>query len=311
MMTDPLSPTPLPNPGAGAEPRSLLTTAEVADYLRVKERTVYDLVARDAIPYTRVTGKLLFSRRLVDAWLESQTTKPQAMAEQGPPAIYAGSNDPLLEWSIRQSGSGLAVLAGGSGAGLRALAGGKAMLAGCHLRDPESGGWNVSAVRAALPLGGHVLIHWAKRTQGLLVAAGNPLGIGGLADAVQARRRFARRVEGAGSEQLLGELLAQHRLSPTRIESHDRRAETHADLAALIETGCADCGIGLQAAAGRLGFLPLLDDEHFDLAMPRRLYFEPPVQALLGFTRSSEFRAYARHLGGYAVSEVGAVRWNS
>jgi putative molybdopterin biosynthesis protein len=40
-----------------------------------------------------------------------------------------------------------------------------------------------------------------------------------------------------------------------------RPAETHADLAALIETGEADCGLGLQAAAGHLGFLPLVSDE--------------------------------------------------
>ena len=48
-----------------------LTTSEVAAYLRVKERTVYDLVARKAIPCSRVTGKLIFPRRLVDRWLDS------------------------------------------------------------------------------------------------------------------------------------------------------------------------------------------------------------------------------------------------
>jgi len=87
----------------------LMTTGEVADYLRVKERTIYQMVARQKIPFSRATGKLLFPHRLVDAWLEAQTELPSTGIAPAPP-IYAGSNDPLLEWALRQSGSGLAVL---------------------------------------------------------------------------------------------------------------------------------------------------------------------------------------------------------
>ena len=50
---------------------ALMTTGETADYLRVKERTIYEMVARHTIPFTRATGKLLFPRRLIDAWLAS------------------------------------------------------------------------------------------------------------------------------------------------------------------------------------------------------------------------------------------------
>jgi hypothetical protein len=39
--------------------------------------------------------------------------------DRPPPPIYAGSNDPLLEWALRQSGSGLAVLAAGRCTGWR------------------------------------------------------------------------------------------------------------------------------------------------------------------------------------------------
>ena len=44
-----------------------LTTKEVAALLRIKERTVYDLVKEGSIPASRVTGKLLFPRELVEA----------------------------------------------------------------------------------------------------------------------------------------------------------------------------------------------------------------------------------------------------
>jgi putative molybdopterin biosynthesis protein len=301
----------LPYPD-GAEPSAtspLMTTAEVADYLRVKERTIYEMVARQTIPFSRATGKLLFPRRLIDAWLEAQTELPAAGIAPAPP-IYAGSNDPLLEWALRQSGSGLAVLARGSVQGLDDLTEGRAVMAGFHLLDPATGDWNIAAARAHLPGSSHVLIHWARRTQGLITAAGNPLGVTGLKDAAARGLRFATRAGGAGSTRLFEVLLAREGLSMADLTLLDRPAETHADLATLIETGEADLGLGLHAAAGHLGFIPLVTDESFDLAMTKRAYFEPAIQTLLAFARTDTFTRRAAHLGGYDLTSLGAVVWN-
>ncbi|MDG3041271.1 helix-turn-helix transcriptional regulator [Roseicyclus marinus] len=288
---------------------TLMTTAEVAEYLRVKERTIYEMVARQTIPFSRATGKLLFPRRLVDAWLEAQTELPATGIAPAPP-IYAGSNDPLLEWALRQSGSGLAVLARGSVQGLADLAEGRAIMAGCHLLDPDTGEWNLAAVRAQLPGTGHVLIHWARRTQGLITAADNPLAITGLADAARRKLRFALRADGAGSTRLFEVLLSREGLTLADLVTLDRPAESHTDLATLIESGEADCGLGLQAAAGHMGFIPLVRDESFDLAMTRREFFEPPIQSLLAFARTDAFARRAAHLGGYDISDLGRVLWN-
>jgi len=288
---------------------SLMTTTEVADYLRMKERTIYEMVARQTIPFTRATGKLLFPRRLIDAWLEAQTELPAAGIGTAPP-IYAGSNDPLLEWALRQSGSGLAVLARGSAHGLDDLAAGRAVLAGCHLLDPDTGTWNVTAAQAYLPGTQYVMIPWARRMQGLMTAQGNPLGITGLRDASARGLRFAMRADGAGSTRLLDVLLAREGLSLADLTMAAHHAETHADLATLIQTNEADCGLGLRAAAGDLGFLPLVEDESFDLAITRRDYFNPPMQALLAFARSDAFARRAAHLGGYDLRDLGKVVWN-
>ena len=304
-----LTPSAAESAIASAASSPLMTTAEVADYLRVKERTIYEMVARQTIPFSRATGKLLFPRRLVDAWLEAQTELPAAGIAPAPP-IYAGSNDPLLEWALRQSGSGLAVLARGSVQGLQDLAAGRAVLAGFHLLDPETGEWNRAAARSHLPGTSHVLIHWARRTQGLITAAGNPLGITGLKDAARRGLRFATRAGGAGSTRLFEVLLAREGLTMADLTTVARPAETHADLATLIETGEADCGLGLQAVAGHLGFIPLVTDESFDLAMTRRAYFEPPIQALLAFARSDTFARRAEHLHGYDLTDLGRVLWN-
>ncbi|NNU81729.1 helix-turn-helix transcriptional regulator [Halovulum dunhuangense] len=288
---------------------TLMTTAEVADYLRVKERTIYEMVSRQQIPFSRATGKLLFPRRLVDAWLEAQTELP-ATGIAPPPPIYAGSSDPLLEWALRQSGAGLAVLTHGSTHGLEELAAGRALLAGCHL--PEGGGsYNLGPVRRHLPGPDIVVIHWARRTQGLLTAPGNPLAITGLADVAARGLRFAARTPGAGSQRLLDLLLAQEGLTAENLTTAPRIAESQADLAAMIEMGEADCGLGLRAAAGALGFLPLVADECFDLVLRRRDYFGPAVQALLAFARSDALRARAAHLGGYDITALGEVRFNA
>jgi molybdate-binding protein len=144
----------------------------------------------------------------------------------------------------------------------------------------------------------------------LICAPGNPLGIMGLTDATQRGLRFATRGEGAGSQRLLDVLLAREGLTSADLTTSDRPAETHADLATLIETGEADCGLGLQAAAGHLGFLPLIQDERFDLVMRRRDYFEPPIQTLLAFVRSEACARRAAHLGGYDLTDIGTVLWN-
>lgn len=288
----------------------LMTTTEVADYLRVKQRTIYEMVTRQTIPFTRATGKLLFPRRLIDAWLEAQTEAPVAGIFR-PPAIYAGSSDPLLEWALRQSGAGMAVLTHGSTHGLLELAEGRAMLAGSHLLDAVSGEYNLPAVRNHLPGGGYVMIHWARRTQGLLTAPGNPHGIQGLADVAKRGLRFVARNEGAGSQRLLDVMLSRDGLTADDLTLASRQAETHGDLAEMIAIGDADCGLGLQAVAGQLGFIALVADDSFDLVMRRRDYFEPAVQALLTFARSTTFAARVGHIAGYDTTALGQVRWNA
>ncbi|MFY9624555.1 MAG: helix-turn-helix domain-containing protein, partial [Rhodoplanes sp.] len=44
----------------------LLTSAEAAEYLRLKERKLYELVATGAVPCTKVTGRWLFPKAELD-----------------------------------------------------------------------------------------------------------------------------------------------------------------------------------------------------------------------------------------------------
>ncbi|HUZ75875.1 MAG TPA: helix-turn-helix transcriptional regulator [Stellaceae bacterium] len=286
-----------------------MTTAEVADYLRLKQRKIYDLVRSNGIPCARVTGKLLFPKAMIDLWVAQHTEYAGPRLAAAPP-VFAGSHDPLLEGALRESGCGLALLAGGSTEGLRRLAERRAVLAGIHVVGPD-GGYNVEAVRSLSLVSDIVLIEWAQREQGLVVAAGNPRGLRGLADLKRRRVRVARRQDGAGAQILLVHLLkrAGIRLEDLRLVEPANLTET--DLAACVLDGKADCGLAIRAVAQRFGldFIPL-QVERFDLALRRHDYFEPPVQALLRFARGPVFLRRAAELGGYDVSGLGTVRYN-
>ena len=162
----------------------LLTTAEVADYLRIKERKVYEMVSEAAIPCTKVMGKWLFPKDQIDRWLLENLVRPDGMTPADPMPIVGGSHDPLLEWALRESLSGLATLPEGSEAGLRRFVAGELVAAAIHLHalDDDALDANVEAMKVEATLYDAVLIGFARREVGLLTAPGNPLGLRDLHD---------------------------------------------------------------------------------------------------------------------------------
>lgn len=289
----------------------LLTTTEAADYLRLKERKLYELVADGAIPCTKVTGRWLFPKAELDQWLASSLVRPAGIADAEPPPIVGGSHDPLLEWALRESGCGLASLPEGSSAGLDRLAEGKVVAAAIHLHalETESVEANIDTVQSRSDLRDVVLVGLLCREQGLLVAAGNPKGIGSLADAAAVKARIATRPAGAGAQLLLLALLHRSHLTRDALVLVDPPCPTGPDVAQAIRAGHADCGIATRSVANAAGlhFVPLLW-ERFDLAVRSRDYFRSPLQALLAFFRRPAFAERAGELGGYDVSGAGTIR---
>ena len=171
----------------------LLTTDEAASYLRLSERKLYELVANGAVPCTKVTGKWLFPKAALDRWLAAGLLAPAALAQRAAPPIVGGSHDPLLEWALRESGCGLASLPEGSEAGLRRLARGEVMAAAIHLHrlDGDDEEANVDAVAQRPDCTTRCVIGFARREQGLVVAAGNPLRLADM-PSIAAQARAAR-----------------------------------------------------------------------------------------------------------------------
>src|ERR1700761_7737781 len=189
-----------------------LTTSEAADYLRLGERKLYELVTEGAIPCSKVTGKWLFPRHELDLWVMSSMARPAGMVPAEPPPIVGGSQDDLLEWALRESGSALASLNEGTMRGVERLQRGEVIATAVHFHGIHEfedssgkavGDVNIAAVRSLPSLHDALLIGLPRREQGLLLPPGNPKNLHGIADVLGAGATMAIRQPGAGAQLLL------------------------------------------------------------------------------------------------------------
>ena len=289
-----------------------LTTSEAADYVRLGERKLYELVTSGAIPCSKVSGKWLFPRQELDLWVLSGLSRPAGMIAADPPPIVGGSQDDLLEWMLRESGSGLASLTEGTARGVERLQRGEVMAAAVHFHgeatSPEDA--NIAAVRAMPGLHDTVLVGLVRREQGLLVSPGNPKNLQSLSDVLTWSAKIALRQPGAGAQMLLDVLLTRAGSALRDLNRLEPPCLTGPDLAAAVRAGKADCGIATRAAAHSAGLdFVSLTWENFDLLMRQRSYFRPPVQALIGFLGQKRLRQRAAELGGYDPAPAGQIRF--
>ena len=281
-----------------------LTTKEVADLLRIKERKVYDLAARGEIPCVKATGKLLFPRAEMNHWMQHK-----GVALDGPtarPQIVLGSHDPVFEWAIGASGSGLASMLNGSIDGLKRYQAREGIICGIHLENTMDSGWNTEILGDYLEQSASILMHWAKRDRGLIIKPGS--GITGF-ESIHGKR-FVRRQAEAGAQQVFETRLHKHQLSMDDLDSvREARTETEAALAIVEDQ--ADVTFGLRCFASRynLQFIPVCI-EYFDLIIDRYAYFEPNVQKLMRFASTEQFLTEAARYEGYDISELGMIRMN-
>lgn len=154
----------------------------------------------------------------------------------------------------------------------------------------------------------HRLVLLAVRTQGLFVAAGNPLGLRGLHDLTRTGLRFVNRPEGSGTRVLTELLLARHGIAPRQITGYDDTELTHAAVAAYVASGMADAGIGVQTAAQRFGlhFIPLLRERYF-FALPTEALASDTLSPVLAVLQSPALRRRIAALAGYDAGATGQV----
>lgn len=284
-----------------------LTVKELAELLRLKERKIYDLAASGEVPCSRATGKLLFPAAEIRQWIEAKKSGGRTEA-RARPQIVLGSHDPLLEWAIRQSRSGLATYFDGSLDGLDRFVRGEGAACGLHLREAATGEWNVPAVRQAAGDQNAVLLGFATRRRGLVFRKEGPRPAG-LADL--AKLRLVPRQEESGTQALFRDLAASEGLDLSKVPAADV-ARTEDEAVEAVRRAEADVAFGLEAVARAFGleFLPVIE-EQFALLVDRKAWFDPPLQRLAAFCRSQAFRDRAAASGGYDIAGFGTVHWNA
>ena len=291
--------------------KKFLSTKEVAQFLGVNEKMVYTLISEKGLPATKITGKWLFPRYLVEQWLENETINYPKLTDPLPPyqglLIITGSNDILLDRTIslfnRLYPEHLAVFGNlGSMGGIQALRRNLCHIASSHLLQENGQDYNFGFARdelEQLP----AVVNFCQRQQGLLLAKGNPKKIQKTADLSKSGIRIVNRPLGTGTRLLFDGELKKAGIKGDQIKGYQREFQRHLDVGIEVLSGRADAGPGIEAVAGllNLDFMPLRW-ERFDFLIHKDRFFDKGVQLFLGLLIEIAFRELTQDLEGYDIS---------
>ncbi|MCX7983205.1 MAG: helix-turn-helix transcriptional regulator [Syntrophales bacterium] len=298
-----------------------MNTKEIAQYLGVHEKQIYALVKEGRIPATRVTGKWLFPRRLIDEWIEENARAGLKEAKKKVDNIKggilaAGSNDPILDilfTFLRASHPDLYLFTAtvGSTDGLIALAKGYTDIAWSHLFDVSTGGYNTPEVLNPILSGlSLVVVNLFWRDVSLILPKGNPSEVKGLEDAIEKRLTFVNRQKGSGTRLYLDTFLDNMGITPTHVPGYEAEVFTHFEVGLAILSGRAQVGIATSDIARMLKLDAIhLTKERFDMVLPKATFFHPTIQTLLEILRSPRFHDLVSTFEGYDFSETGRIMW--
>lgn len=298
--------------GTADEAPRFMSVRQVARYLQINEKKVYSLVSDGDLPATKVTGKWLFPKDLVDLWL-LESAHGGLLTDR---LLIAGSDDPLLYRLVLrvaneiQARGLISYTATGTQLGLSLLARRRADVCGLHWGPAEESRQRHPALLKQYALHRDwVLVRLFLREQGLMLAPGASPHGGDLSRLFTPETRWVARQEGAGSQRFLQEIVSRQGLNPAArrvvIQAYSER-----DAASMIAMGLADVGTGIRAAAAEFGldFVPI-GWEAFDFAMPRGIFFRSLFQKLLEQLRGPECQRLGQILGGYDFTDCGSLVW--
>jgi putative molybdopterin biosynthesis protein len=307
--------------------RKLLSPMGEDEFVRVKlgqvgERLMAAPLARGAgiiMSMVRADGLARLPRfsEGVDAGADVEVELLRPMTEIRRTIIAIGSHDLALDLisnalAERAPGMSLASANVGSLGGLLALSRDEAHLAGSHLLDENTGEYNIAAIQRYLGGRPVVLVQLAGRIQGLVLPRGNPKQLQQLSDLARSDVSFVNRQRGSGTRVLLDYRLKQLGVEPQSVRGYEREEFTHLAVAAAVASGAADTGLAILASARALNldFVPLFS-EQYQLVIPREHYQSTLLAPALEVIRDPEFQRQVESLGGYDVTDMGQVVWQT
>lgn len=285
----------------------LLTTKELADFLRLNEKKIYQLVKESGVPHVRIAGKWLFPKDHIIRWIDENVEREKDIR-------IIGSDDMLLArllslYSRDNFPEALAFYSSvGSLRGIQALSRKKGQACCTHLLDMETGEYNLPVLSRILSPQRYVVVNLWHREQGLIVKKGNPLAIKGLGDVTGKKARFINRNEGSGTRTLLEYFLREKSLSEKDIIGFADEANTHLEVALKVFFDEADVGLGIEYVTHLLplDFIPLRE-ERFDLVVPRELWSTSVMKGFISYIEPAKISKLSGTLPGYNLKDTGKI----
>lgn len=297
--------------------KELLNTRELAQYLDINEKKIYSLIMEKGLPATKVTGKWLFPKHLVDIWIDNHIQnypwmKDKKLETFNEALIIAGSDDILLinilSFFQKKNRDILPLYNSiGSMNGINALKKGWCHMCAAHMLQKEDEDYNLAYIKEVFKEE-LIIINFAYRIQGLILAANNPKHVTGIADIARSDIKIVNRQSGTGTRLLLEYELEKHAIDVQGIQGYDNISLSHLDVGIEILSGRADIGLGIQAIAQMLGldFIPLRE-ERFDLIIRKETFSDSKIQILINFLHSKDTIEYSKRFIGYDLKDTGRI----
>jgi len=291
---------------------AFLSVKQVAEYLHLNEKKIYALVNEGRIPATKITGKWMFPRELIDRWM-LDSAHGGLLTDR---LILGGSDDPLLFRIVMlyaqdtRSRALISYTPTGTRLGLDLLHANRIDACCMHWGpNAESHTRHPALLHQYTQHHNWVLIRAFRREQGLIV---NPrlLPIAQqVHDLFDPQFRWALRQGGAGAQRFLQEILSQHGLNTSNLKS-EVTALSEREAGAAIAMDRADVAPGARAIATEfgLGFISF-GWESFDIALMRSIWFRRLFQDLMNRLKSVQCQQIAEELGGYDLTDCGELLW--
>ncbi len=299
-------------------PAENMNTKETAEYLGINEKQVYALIKSNSIPCTRVTGKWVFPKKLIDRWITTNALKTgpfiNEVVKDNTGALFAaGSNDPILDILINRmqnsdGGKHIFSCVTGSTEGIRLLGCGFTDIAWCHLSKPGSGEYDMSAIADLVPDKKIAIVHLFQRELGFILPSDSVAGEITFSKIAGDGIEFINRQKGSGTRILTEYFLDSEKVASGSIRGFDNQVNTHMEIGLKILSGKAGAGVATGSVAKMLGlkFQPLIS-ESFDMVLSQNTFFRDEVQKFIETLQSDDFREMVSLLGNYDFAKSGKI----
>jgi putative molybdopterin biosynthesis protein len=293
--------------------QAFLSVKQLAEYLQINEKKIYVLANDGLLPGTKITGKWLFPRSLIDQWL-LESSHGGILTDR---LLISGSDDPLLMRLVTHlieafnAEALISYTATGTAMGLSLLSRRRTDICAIHWGPLEqSHVRHAGLIQQYADSAQWLLVRLFHREQGFMLARGlQPDGLS-IPDIFRQNWIWAMRADGAGSQYFLEDTAVSYGIDLQSLNT-SLRAQTEREVASLLSREQSDIAPGPRSVAREFGlqFVPV-GWEAFDLVLPRNIYFRQLFQALTRQLRSREMQTIAQQLGGYRFEQTGEIIWS-